>query len=157
MGAIIRSITSIPRLSREQAHVAPERLVWGRVNSQVVAALGEAIRDYKRRQTSAWIVRTACLNGVGRDVLKSLQQSPDSICQMAMQCAWYSIHGRVPSHYESVQTIRWRLGRTEAGRCASLESKELAELMTKFPGPWNAEEEALLVRALRKRVKSTPK
>jgi hypothetical protein len=104
------------------------RLDWGRVPAEVRRARDFAQRQYLAKLDGTWKLRTARLNATGRVVFKGLGTSPDSLMQMAMQAAFFQMFRRVPSHYESVQVLGFRDGRTEAGRCASMESSRLCRL-----------------------------
>jgi len=125
VGSVVRGFTA-PLPPRSARCTAWARLDWGRVSPAARAMLANATAEYRRRHANAWTIRTACMRGVGKASLRALGQSPDSVLQMAFQCAWASLHeGRLPSVYESVQMLRFRRGRTEAGRCASAASKAL--------------------------------
>ncbi|XP_064457422.1 carnitine O-acetyltransferase-like [Ornithodoros turicata] len=58
----------------------------------------------------------------GKEFIKMNKLSPDSFVQMALQLAYYRVHGRVTATYESGSTRRFLHGRTEAIRSASYES-----------------------------------
>ncbi|XP_063233966.1 carnitine O-acetyltransferase-like isoform X1 [Bacillus rossius redtenbacheri] len=65
----------------------------------------------------------------GKDHLKSVKVSPDSFIQMAIQLAFYRIHGQPAAHYESASLRKFVHGRTETIRSCSLESVDFAEKM----------------------------
>eukprot|EP00924_Labyrinthula_sp_SR-Ha-C_P000044 snap_masked-scaffold_60-processed-gene-0.28-mRNA-1 protein AED:0.01 eAED:0.01 QI:87/1/1/1/1/1/3/71/656 len=62
--------------------------------------------------------------GYGNLFIKQNRFSPDAFVQVAIQAAYFSLYGNVANVYESVLTKRFKLGRTEAARCATLESNE---------------------------------
>ena len=55
--------------------------------------------------------------------------SPDAIAQLIKQLAFHRMFGRPGVTYESAQTRKYQLGRTEVIRSASNESKAWAEGM----------------------------
>ncbi|XP_012266686.1 carnitine O-acetyltransferase-like isoform X2 [Athalia rosae] len=65
----------------------------------------------------------------GTDEIKKNKMSPDSFIQMAMQLAYYKLHGKPPAHYESAGLRRFRNTRTECIRSTSIESVEFAQTM----------------------------
>jgi len=104
-----------------------EWLQWGKVPERAFELLNLAKTEYLQRLPTVWKLRYARLRGLGRNFCKEVGVSSDSFCQMAFQDTFFRLHGRLPSTYESVGVLRFRLGRTETGRCASLESKEFVE------------------------------
>ena len=70
--------------------------------------------------------------------------SPDAIAQLIKQLAFHRMFGRPGVTYESAQTRKYQLGRTEVIRSASKESKAWAEAMLdpklrvrlRFLNPW---------------------
>ncbi|KAK0556902.1 Carnitine O-acetyltransferase mitochondrial [Tilletia horrida] len=69
--------------------------------------------------------------GYGKNAIKKFKCSPDAWVQMVIQLAYYKLSGRteVAPTYESAQTRKFKLGRTETIRSASVESKKFVELM----------------------------
>jgi len=67
--------------------------------------------------------------GYGKDVMKTFKVSPDAWVQLVMQLAFHKMHQRPGVTYESCQTRKYQLGRTEVIRSASNESKAWAEAM----------------------------
>ncbi|CAH2104729.1 unnamed protein product [Euphydryas editha] len=65
----------------------------------------------------------------GKNFIKSHKMSPDSYLQMAMQYAFYSLHGTPGAHYESAATRMYAGGRTETIRSCSPESVSFARAM----------------------------
>ncbi|XP_046607345.1 carnitine O-acetyltransferase-like isoform X1 [Neodiprion virginianus] len=63
----------------------------------------------------------------GTEMIKKNKMSPDSFIQMAMQLAYYRIHGKPPAHYESAGLRRFRNSRTECIRSTSVESVQFAQ------------------------------
>ncbi|KAG8789941.1 Carnitine O-acetyltransferase mitochondrial [Serendipita sp. 398] len=67
--------------------------------------------------------------GLGKNTLKTYKISPDATAQLIKQLAFHKLHGRPGVCYESAQTRKFAMGRTEVIRAASSESKEWAESM----------------------------
>jgi carnitine O-acetyltransferase len=67
--------------------------------------------------------------GYGKETIKKFKASPDAWAQLVKQLAFHRMHGRPGVCYESAQTRKYRLGRTEVIRSASNESKAWAEAM----------------------------
>lgn len=61
--------------------------------------------------------------------MKAHKASPDAWAQMVKQLAFYRLNGRPPVVYESCQTRKFLLGRTEVIRSSSPESKAFCEAM----------------------------
>ncbi|KAL0069883.1 Carnitine O-acetyltransferase mitochondrial [Marasmius tenuissimus] len=67
--------------------------------------------------------------GYGKNQIKQFKASPDAWAQMVKQLAFHKMFGRPGVTYESAQTRKYQLGRTEVIRSASNESKKWAEAM----------------------------
>ena len=67
--------------------------------------------------------------GYGKEYIKAHRASPDAWAQMVKQLAFHKMFGRPGVCYESAQTRKYQLGRTEVIRSASKESKAWAEAM----------------------------
>ena len=67
--------------------------------------------------------------GFGKNFLKEHRVSPDATAQMIKQLAFHMMFGRPGVTYESAQTRKYQLGRTEVIRSASEQSKIWAEAM----------------------------
>lgn len=66
----------------------------------------------------------------GKDVIKKHKVSPDAWVQMVKQLAYGKMTGGQPAvTYESAQTRKFRLGRTEVIRSASAQSKAFVDSM----------------------------
>jgi carnitine O-acetyltransferase len=77
--------------------------------------------------------------GFGKNLLKKHKFSPDAGAQLIKQLAFHKMFGRPGVTYESAQTRKFKLGRTEVIRSASKESKAWAEAMLS-PSPSSARE-----------------
>jgi len=67
--------------------------------------------------------------GFGKNFCKHHKVSPDATAQLIKQLAFHKMFGRPGVTYESAQTRKFQLGRTEVIRSASSENKEWAEAM----------------------------
>ncbi|KAF9046339.1 acyltransferase ChoActase/COT/CPT [Panaeolus papilionaceus] len=67
--------------------------------------------------------------GFGKSFTKHHKVSPDATAQLIKQLAFHKMFGRPGVTYESAQTRKYQLGRTEVIRSASNESKKWAESM----------------------------
>ncbi|KAF9236496.1 acyltransferase ChoActase/COT/CPT [Melanogaster broomeanus] len=67
--------------------------------------------------------------GYGKDLMKKFKTSPDAWAQLVKQLAFHKMFKRPGVTYESCQTRKYQLGRTEVIRSASSESKAWAEAM----------------------------
>ena len=65
----------------------------------------------------------------GKEHIKKFKASPDAWAQLVKQLAFHKMFGRPGVCYESAQTRKYQLGRTEVIRSASSESKAWAEAM----------------------------
>ncbi|XP_055298484.1 carnitine O-acetyltransferase-like isoform X3 [Sitodiplosis mosellana] len=83
----------------------------------------------------------------GKNFIKSQRMSPDSFIQMAMQYAFYKLHGEPGAHYETAQVRMFIHGRTETIRSCSTESVAFAEAMCD-PAVSNPEKVQLLRAAV---------
>lgn len=84
---------------------------------------------YLARRENVWQIQTVRFQGVGKRIIKRLGVSPDSFFQVCLQTTYFDLHQRVPSTYETVGMLPFRLGRTEAGRCATVASRTLCEAL----------------------------
>lgn len=67
--------------------------------------------------------------GYGASLIKQHKASPDAWAQLIKQLAFHKMFGRPPVVYESAQTRKFQLGRTEVIRATSKEGKEWVESM----------------------------
>ncbi|KAH8114647.1 acyltransferase ChoActase/COT/CPT [Phellopilus nigrolimitatus] len=84
--------------------------------------------------------------GYGKNYIKKHRVSPDAWAQLVKQLAFHKLEGRPGLCYESAQTRKFQLGRTEVIRSASNESKAWAEAMLDF-GETDANRAQLFRRA----------
>ncbi|PCH40276.1 acyltransferase ChoActase/COT/CPT [Wolfiporia cocos MD-104 SS10] len=67
--------------------------------------------------------------GYGKEYIKKFKASPDAWAQLVKQLAFHKMFNRPGVCYESAQTRKYQLGRTEVIRSASNESRAWAEAM----------------------------
>lgn len=67
--------------------------------------------------------------GYGKNLIKKFKTSPDSWTQLVMQLAYYKMTGKIAPTYESAQTRKFKLGRTEVIRSATKEGLEWCKAM----------------------------
>mmetsp|Transcript_20324 Transcript_20324/g.26371 ORF Transcript_20324/g.26371 Transcript_20324/m.26371 type:complete len:663 (+) Transcript_20324:76-2064(+) len=60
--------------------------------------------------------------GYGKQYIVRNSMSPDAFVQIAIMSAYFNLYGEIVNTYESVQTKRFKHGRTEAGRSATAEA-----------------------------------
>ncbi len=78
------------------------------------------------------ILQVVQFDHYGKETIKAHKCSPDAWVQMVKQLAYGKIfHGQPAVTYESAQTRKFKLGRTEVIRSASQQSKEFVEAMLK--------------------------
>ncbi|GAA5855757.1 hypothetical protein JCM8547_001671 [Rhodosporidiobolus lusitaniae] len=90
--------------------------------------------------------------GTGKDQIKSYKTSPDSYTQLVMGLAYYKMEGKVAPTYESAQTRKYRLGRTEVIRSTTEEALEWYKAM-EDPKRTATERVALFRRAAAAHIK----
>lgn len=84
------------------------------------------------QRSSILLFQIAQFNECGKDVMKAHKTSPDAWMQMTKQLAYGKMHNGQPAvTYESAQTRKFKLGRTEVIRSASNESKAFVQAMLK--------------------------
>ncbi|KAK6750791.1 hypothetical protein RB195_002636 [Necator americanus] len=65
-------------------------------------------------------------DGLNKDTIKKSKMSPDSVMQLAIQMAFYSLYKEFVPTYESCSTAAFLKGRTECMRSATAATKEAA-------------------------------
>ncbi|TEB30576.1 acyltransferase ChoActase/COT/CPT [Coprinellus micaceus] len=98
------------------------------VNPQVTQALKEAERRYAELLGDHHM-KVLNYEGYGKDLMKKYKISPDAWAQMVKQLAFHKLEGRPGVCYESCQTRKFKLGRTEVIRSVSEQSKEWVDAM----------------------------
>jgi carnitine O-palmitoyltransferase 2 len=68
---------------------------------------------------------------LGKNILKKSTLSPDAVMQLGIQMAYYKMHQRFVSTYESCSTAVYKHGRTETIRPVTRETKLFIETLSK--------------------------
>jgi carnitine O-acetyltransferase len=79
--------------------------------------------------TSSFALQVLHYEGYGKEAIKQFRASPDAWAQLVKQLAFQKMFGRPGVTYESAQTRKYQLGRTEVIRSASNETKKWALAM----------------------------
>ena len=106
-------LPSIP----ETSHIASPRELTFEVTDEVKQALCAA-RDRAEALVSSVATQKVEVEGVGKANFKAWGLSPDATVQMALQLAYFRLHGRIAPTYESCSTKAFFHGRTEVIRSA---------------------------------------
>ena len=118
MGSSNRSASELP---------APTRITF-QLNDKVKSAVQSALHDFNALM-GKHDLQVLDFQGYGKGAIKKFKCSPDAWAQMCIQLAYYKMHGKPCPTYESAQTRKFLLGRTEVIRSASVESKAFCEAM----------------------------
>ncbi|XP_059489582.1 choline O-acetyltransferase isoform X2 [Neocloeon triangulifer] len=70
--------------------------------------------------------------GYGKDSIKLCKVSPDAYIQLALQLAYFRLNQKLTATYESAGTRRFRMGRVDCIRSASLEAMAWVEAMCRL-------------------------
>jgi carnitine O-acetyltransferase len=97
-------------------------------NDVVLADIQEAMRNFDKL-INAHELRVLHYDAYGKDFIKQFKVSPDAWVQLVKQLAFYKLKGRPGVTYESAQTRKFQLGRTEVIRSASSQSKAWVDAM----------------------------
>ncbi|TFK39028.1 acyltransferase ChoActase/COT/CPT [Crucibulum laeve] len=113
--------------SQIQALPQPQELTF-EVNSQVKSLVKEAESRFDEL-VGAHDLHVLHYEGFGKNLCKTHKFSPDATAQLIKQLAFHKMFGRPGVTYESAQTRKFQLGRTEVIRSVSNESGEWARAM----------------------------
>lgn len=78
---------------------------------------------------TVFLLQVLHYEGYGKNLIKKFKASPDAWAQLVKQLAYQKMFGRPGVTYESAQTRKYQLGRTEVIRSASNETKKWTEAM----------------------------
>nr|QQY02527.1 choline O-acetyltransferase [Cryptocotyle lingua] len=106
----------------------PKRLEWN-LDSKTQGMITKAIRDIDQiaDDLDLYILR---YNEFGREFPKTVNMSPDSFIQLALQLAHYKLHNCLVPTYESASTRRFLLARVDNIRACSMPALEWCKAMT---------------------------
>ncbi|KAM8715752.1 hypothetical protein ACLKA7_002748 [Drosophila subpalustris] len=107
----------------------PHPLYFSELDESIDLWLGAARRNINKicSRLKLDVFKFPCY---GKCLIKSQGLSPDSFIQMALQLAFYRLHGELPAQYESAHLRIFKCGRTEAIRSTSDESLAFVRAMT---------------------------
>lgn len=98
------------------------------LDSDLEGKVNEAIRDFDALK-SEHDLAVLEFSAYGKGLIKQFKCSPDAWVQMVIQLAYYRLFGRPCPTYESAQTRKFKWGRTETIRSASVESSDFVQAM----------------------------
>ncbi|XP_046906153.1 peroxisomal carnitine O-octanoyltransferase isoform X1 [Hypomesus transpacificus] len=105
----------------------PEELVFT-VDDRVRRDIKHAKQQYL--ETAAQLQVVCCaFTSFGKAAIKQRKVHPDTFVQLALQLAYYKLHGRPGSCYETATTRRFYHGRTETMRPCTLEAQQWCRAM----------------------------
>ncbi|KNC46067.1 carnitine palmitoyltransferase II [Thecamonas trahens ATCC 50062] len=140
------SLASEPRPAADTASIT--ELVFDTSAPELAAAIDSAATAasdvIKSLDYSAAVVPA-----LGSTAIKSHKLSPDSTLQMALQLAYYRMHGKSGSTYEAAAMAYFKEGRTETIRSASIESDAMCATFDD-PAATKADKEAAFRAAVAK-------
>lgn len=118
LGSSARSASSLPK-------VTP---LTFKLNDSVKSAIDTSIKAHEdvMAKHDLAVLEYA---GYGKDQIKQYKTSPDSYAQLVMGLAYYKMEGKAAPTYESAQTRKYRLGRTEVIRSTTNEALEWYKAM----------------------------
>lgn len=106
---------------------SPKRLEFA-VDANVQKRVTESLGRFNKLM-SAHNLAILDFQGYGKGAIKKFKCSPDAWVQMMIQLAYYRLHHEICATYEAGQTRKFKLGRTETIRSASVESAEFVKAM----------------------------
>lgn len=106
---------------------APEELKFD-INDKVASLIKSAEERFDQL-VGSHDLQVLHYEGYGKNLIKKFKVSPDAWAQLVKQYAFHKMTGRPAVTYESAQTRKYQLGRTEVIRSASNESKAWTEAM----------------------------
>ncbi|KAM3872708.1 peroxisomal carnitine O-octanoyltransferase [Diretmus argenteus] len=105
----------------------PEELVFT-VDEKVRSDISHAKQHYLQTTQNLQVVCKA-FTSFGKAAIKQRKLHPDTFVQLAMQLAYYRMHGRPGSCYETAMTRRFYHGRTETMRPCTQEAVHWCQAM----------------------------
>ncbi|XP_003782687.1 peroxisomal carnitine O-octanoyltransferase [Otolemur garnettii] len=105
----------------------PEELVFT-VDEKVLTDISHAKAQYLKQASDLQIVACA-FTSFGKKLTKKQQLHPDTFIQLALQLAYYRLHGRPGCCYETAMTRYFYHGRTETMRSCTVEAVRWCQSM----------------------------
>ncbi|XP_065348241.1 peroxisomal carnitine O-octanoyltransferase [Cloeon dipterum] len=106
----------------------PQELVFD-VDSIIKGEIARLLKEAEAVTKPVTATRKA-FTGYGKRFVQSQKLHPDAWVQLALQLAFYRLHGRFAPMYETATTRQYREGRTETVRSCSLEAAAWMKEMT---------------------------
>ncbi|GAA5896780.1 hypothetical protein JCM6882_005033 [Rhodosporidiobolus microsporus] len=141
LGSSARSASSLPKISP----------ITFNLPQSVKSAIDTSIKSFDETMAKHDLAVLEYA-GYGKDQIKLYKTSPDSYAQLVMGLAYYRMEGTVAPTYESAQTRKYRLGRTEVIRSTSEEALAWYKSM-EDPKKSNTDRVALFRKAAAKHIK----
>eukprot|EP00611_Tribonema_gayanum_P024891 TRINITY_DN5571_c0_g5_i2.p1 TRINITY_DN5571_c0_g5~~TRINITY_DN5571_c0_g5_i2.p1 ORF type:complete len:610 (+),score=168.31 TRINITY_DN5571_c0_g5_i2:92-1831(+) len=149
-GVPSKNVRTLAEVPTHDTHPQAKELTWKLSNHVEQAA--EAARQSYLKDCAGLGLKVLDFTSFGKGAFKGWKVSPDAGVQMALQTAFYALHGHLPAVYESASTNRFFHGRTETIRSATSESLKLVKALQASSGAGKAERRELLVAAANKHV-----
>lgn len=125
--------TITPIVSAQDSNLQqPELLNWN-LSEKTVSDIALAKREHDLLVSNIDL-QSYFFTEFGKNFPKSERFSPDGFIQLAIQLAYYKLHGRVSPMYESASTRLFYKGRTETIRSTTIESHEFLKAFSKKDG-----------------------
>ncbi|XP_062955916.1 peroxisomal carnitine O-octanoyltransferase isoform X2 [Cynocephalus volans] len=105
----------------------PEELVFT-VDEKVLSDINQAKAQYLKQASDLQIVSYA-FTSFGKKLTKKMMLHPDTFIQLALQLAYYRLHGRPGCCYETAMTRYFYHGRTETMRSCTVEAVSWCQSM----------------------------
>lgn len=125
--------------------------LWGRMICRCVYFFLSPLWDeivWEEREGLTYPTQVLHYEGYGASLIKRFKASPDAWAQLIKQLAFARMNGRPPVVYESAQTRKFQLGRTEVIRSTSNEGVEWVRSMDDLKATVRFYDLLLLVSAL---------
>ncbi|XP_057682026.1 choline O-acetyltransferase-like [Corythoichthys intestinalis] len=106
----------------------PRRLVW-KYNARI-QGLFVASEERLQRLVNNLDMDVFTFKGYGKEFIKKQKMSPDAFVQVALQLAFFKCTGKLVSTYESASIRRFRDGRVDNIRSATVEALAFVQSMT---------------------------
>ena len=117
-----------PRSAETASSLAPPTEIKFELDAKTAKNIATAEADFDKL-VGEHDMEVLQFDAYGKEYIKKFKASPDAWAQLVKQLAFHKMFGRPGVCYESAQTRKFQLGRTEVIRAASNESKAWAEAM----------------------------
>uniref|UniRef100_A0A0X3P6D9 Choline O-acetyltransferase n=1 Tax=Schistocephalus solidus TaxID=70667 RepID=A0A0X3P6D9_SCHSO len=123
----------------------PQKLTWN-ADQTITEAITEALLEIDRIATNL-DMHVLRFRKFGREFPKTVNMSPDSFIQLALQLTHFKLHGYLVATYESASTRRFRLGRVDNIRASSIPALKWCRAMTADREQYSTDDCIRLLRA----------